>query len=160
MSLKKIVYVYSPDGKTLIHTYKDVVSLTREDHNLKLKLENDAGNSTVTFSDIFPYYEISLNLEFLNKSSLKVHSLVSSVFFDKFLNELILLDIIHKTASMYSCNLIGMPKVRGRSGILDWLISNYDPKSSRNTLEDIVEKLYNEYHKRMDNSNLTINSYY
>ena len=160
MSLKKIVYVYAPDGKTLIHTYKDVVSLTREDHNLKLELENDAGNSTVTFSDIFPYYEISPNLEFLNESSLKVHSLVSSVFFDKFLDELILLGVINKTAAIYSCNLIGMPKVRGKNGILDWLISNYDPKASRDVLKDIVNKLYDEYHKRMDNSNLAISSYY
>lgn len=160
MSLKKFVYVYTPDGKTLIHTYKDVVSLTREDHNLKLELENGAGNSTVTFSDIFPYYEVSPNLEFINESSLKVHSLVSSVFFDKFLDELILLGVINKTAAIYSCNLINMPKVRGKSGIFDWFMSNYDPKESRNTLEDIVNKLYDEYHKRMDNSNLAISSYY
>lgn len=160
MVSKKIVYVYTPDGKTLIHTYKDVVSLTREEHNLKLELENSAGHSTVTFSDIFPYYEISPNLEFLNESSLKVHSLVSSVFFDKFLDELILLGVINKTAAVYSCNLINMPKVRGKNGILDWLISNYDPSVSRNVLEDIVNKLYDEYHKRMENSNLAISSYY
>ena len=160
MSLKKIVYVYTPDGKTLIHTYKDAVSLTREDHNLKLELENDAGNSIVIFSDIFPYYETSPNLELLNESSLKVHSLVSSVFFDKFLDELILLGVINKTAAIYSCNLINMPRVRGKGGIFDWLMSNYDPKESRNALEDIVAKLYDEYHKKMDNSYLAISSYY
>lgn len=155
----RIIYVYTPDGKTLLQAYKDVVSLTREDDIIKLEIRDTNKNTFVTFSSLFPYYEVIPKLAFFNETSLKMHACVVSRFLDKFLDELILLDIIHKNGRAYYCDIIGMPKIMGKARLYDWFISRYD-ESGNDELTRIFDTLYEKYYKIINSANGAISSYY
>lgn len=156
----RIIYVYTPDGKTLLQTYKDVVSLTREGDIIKLEIRDKNKNTFVTFSSLFPYYEVIPRLALFNEMSFKMQACVASRFLDKFLNELVLLDIIHKNGPVYSCDIIGMPRIRGKAKLYDWFASKYDDRSDKDELTDIFDKLYEKYYKIINNTNNAISSYY
>jgi len=157
---KKIVYVYSPDGKNLLHTYKDIKDISYTDNTVELTIENDIGLTNVSFSKNLTYFEIDPNTDWFSKTNLGIAAYVGNEYFTKFIDELIELDIIHRSAHIFSCDLIGMPRMSNKKLIIEWLYSFYDKNPSRNNLPKLMDKLYDAFFKKINDTNNTINSYY
>lgn len=157
---KKIVYVYTPDGKNLLHTYKDIKDISYTDNTVELTIENGLGLTNVSFSKNLTYFEIDPNTDWFSKTNLEITACVGNEYLIKFIDELIELDIIHRSGHSFSCELIGMPKVSNKRLIIEWLYSCYDKNTSRNTLPKLMDKLYDAFLKRISDVNNTISSYY
>jgi hypothetical protein len=157
---KKILYVYTPDGKNLLHTYKDIKAINYTDNMVELTIENDIGLTNVSFSKNLTYFEIEPNIDWFSKTNLGIAAYVGNEYLTKFIDELIELDIIHRSAHIFSCDLIGMPKMPNKKLIIEWLYSCYDKNPSRNTLPKLMDKLYDAFIRKINDSNNAISSYY
>ena len=143
----RIVYVYSKDGKTLLHTYGRVKRIERIDNKYVLHLKHyktaqkPTDYYTVSFSDELQYIETENYYECLTNQFSKEITL--KCLGERFLKVCRDAGIIGGGGGTYECEILGMPKCRGWSSVLDWWYSKLKDMDTLE-LDRMVDKIFDQ----------------